>query len=393
MTTRYVLWQNLKRNRLRTALTAVAFALPMAIFVAAISLVSALIEMGKANERQLRLAVHHRTTIVNLLPEATRRRIAGLDPQQQRLTAVCGMRWFGGKVPDTQNTLTSLAADADTFPIVYSDAEMTADDIEAWARERRACVAGFAVAARYGWKQGDRLVLVSTVPPYLELEFRVVKIVTNKTQANYFYFRRDYLTESLQQALPGSADQSSRCNIFWVKCNSAADLHSLQAEIDALFANTPDETKSEDENAFGANFTQAAGDIPGLMQAMAMVVVFVIALVAGNTMMMSFRERTCELAVFKAMGFQARRVFLIVLAESLMLALLGSLLGVVPTALLLWRFPIRGLGFGPISALEISPFAVIGSLAMALMIGLAAGLWPAYQAVKLRTVDALRRVA
>ncbi|HEY3245264.1 MAG TPA: ABC transporter permease [Phycisphaerae bacterium] len=393
MTTRYVLWQNLLRNPLRTILTAVAFALPMAIFVAAISLVSALIEMGKANERQLRLAVHHKTTIVNLLPEAVRRRVEGLDPQHQRLTAVCGMRWFGGKVPDTQNTLTSLAADPDTFPLVYSDADMTPDETAAWNRDRRACVLGFAIAERYRWKSGDRIVLVSTVPPYLQLEFYVAKVMTAKTQANYFYFRRDYLTESLKEALPGLADAASRCNIFWIKCNSAADLHSLQGEIDALFANTPDETKSEDENAFGANFTQAAGDIPGLMRAMAMVVVFVIALVAGNTMMMSFRERTRELAVFKAIGFQSRRVFFIVLAESLLLALLGSLLGVVPVSALLWFFPVRGLGFGPISALEISPFAVIGSLAMAMMIGLAAGLWPAYQAVRLRTVDALRRVA
>ena len=136
--------------------------------------------------------------------------------------------------------------------------------------------------------------------------------MTEPERASEFYFRRDYLDEALKSA--GMPDPA--VHMFWVKCTSAEALRSLQKEIDALFANTPDETKSEDENAFIANFTQALGDIPGLMQAMAIVVVFIVALVAGNTMMMSFRERTRELAVFKAIGFQSRRVFFIVLAES-----------------------------------------------------------------------------
>jgi len=167
----------------------------------------------------------------------------------------------------------------------------------------------------------------------------------------------------------------------------------LQTRIDQAFANSPEETKSEDENAFAANFTQAGGDIPGLMQAMAIVVVCIIALVAGNTMMMSFRERIRELAVFKAIGFQSGRIFTIVLAESAILALIGSLAGVLPTAAILTLVPMRGLRMGPISSVEISPVAVIVSVVIALVVGLAAGLWPAYQAMRLRTVDALRKVA
>jgi putative ABC transport system permease protein len=389
MTLSYILMQNLKRNRMRTVLTTVAFALPMAIFVAAISFVMILQQMADANERELRMAVHHKTTITNMLPEGHRRKIEALDPQRERLVGVCGMRWFGGRVPDTQNTLTSLAADVDTFPIVYSDVGLTAADIEAWQRDRRASIIGYALSERYGWKVGDRIVLESTVPPYLSLEFRVVMVTPNKMRANFFYFRRDYLVDAYDQA--GIAD--ARCNIFWTKCRSAEGMRSLQTQIDALFANSPDETRSVDENAFLANFTQATGDLPGLMRVMAFVVVFVIALVAGNTMMMSFRERTRELAVFKAIGFQSRRVFVIVLAESLLLALIGSLIGVAPTTVLLWKFPPRLFGFGPMSALELSWLAVFGSLAIALAVGLLSGFWPAFQAMRLRTVDALRRVA
>lgn len=383
----YVLMQNLRRNRLRTILTSVAFALPMAVFVFAISFVVVLIQVSKANERELRLAVRNKISLINPMPEGLRGKIEALDPNREKITSVCGMRWFGGRVPDTQNTLTSLAADADSFPVTYPDVGMTADIIEEWKRDRRAAVAGLGPAERHGWKAGDRVVLESTVPPYLNLEFRIVHIITNPERANFFFFRRDYLVESLKEA--GVDD--ARCNSFWVKCNSLEARKEIQDKIDQAFANTPDETKTEDENAFGANFTQAAGNIPGLMQTMSLVVVLIVSMVAGNSMMMSFRERTRELAVFKAIGFHSGRVFRIVLAESLLLATIGSLAGVLPAALALYFFPLRRLNFGPISAITISPAAVIGSLLIALVVGLIAGIIPAWQALRLRSIDALRR--
>lgn len=389
MTITYVLMQNLKRNPLRSALTAAAFALPMAVFVAAISLVVLLADIAARAEKELRLGVRQKTSLTNLLPEGMRRKIEALDPEKKELAAVCGMRWFGGRVPDTQNVLTSLAADPDSFPYVYSDVGMEPEDVTKWMADKTACVVGKGAAADYGWKLGDRLTLESTVPPYLKLEFKIVKIMDNEERANVFYFRRDYLEDSLKDA----GLDNPRCNIFWVKCKSAAGLRELQVRIDDSFKNTPEETKSEDENAFAANFTQAGGNIPGLMQAMAIVVVFIIALVAGNTMMMSFRERMTELAIFKAIGFQSRRVFAIVLAESAMLALIGALAGVLPMAAVLTWFPVSGLRMGPISGFEVSPVAVVASIIIALIVGIAAGLWPAFQALRLRTVDALRKVA
>jgi len=381
--------QNLRRNRTRTALTILAFALPMAVFVAAISFVTALHTLHTNNEKELRLGVHNKQRLTSTLPSGYRRKIESLDTDGTRLRAVCGMRWYGGRVPNTQNTLTSLAADGDTFPIVYSDLEMTPEEVIAWKRERTAAVTGIGPATTYGWKVGDRVTLDSSVPPYLSLEFKIIKIVPKAERGNIFYFRRDYLQASREQV--GLLDD--RCHIFWVKCNSVAAMRSLQREIDEHFAGSPDETKSEDENAFGANFTQALGDIPGLMEALAGVIVAIIALVAGNTMMMSFRERTRELAIFKALGFHRGRVFALVLSESTLLALLGAIIGIVPTAGFFWISPLRIPRMGPISQLEISPLAIGGALSIALLVGIAAGFWPAYQAMKLKTVDALRRVA
>jgi putative ABC transport system permease protein len=383
----YVLLQNLRRNRLRSVLTGIAFALPMGIFVAAISMVVALIQISAANEKELRLATHHKTTIINMLPEAHRQRIEALDPDRKRLRAVCGMRWFGGRIPNTPTTIQSLAADADTFPIVYSDAGMTPADVEAWQKDRTACVAGVGVAENNGWKLGQRINLKSSVPPYLELEFHIVKLMTTESRQNVVYFRRDYLTEKYKE----TGEESPLCNIFWIKCNSVEGMRSLQEEIDKSFANSPNETKSEDELAFAAGFVQASGNIPGLMQAIAIVVVVIIAMVAGNSMMMSFRERTRELAVFKAIGFPRWRIFSLVMGESILLAMAGALVGIVPTAIGLTLFPLRKFNFLPIASLQVSTVALVASMSIALVVGILAGLWPSYQALRLSTVNALRR--
>jgi len=393
MTLTYVLMQNLKRNPLRTALTAIAFAFPMAVFVAAIAFVVAMVRLSQANAQELRLVVRHKATLTNYLPEGNRRKIEALDPDRTRLKAICGMRWFGGRVPDSKIALTNLAVDPDTFPIVYSDLAMTEDETALWHRERRAAVIGSLPASAYGWKVGDRVTLNSTVPPYLSLEFQIVCISPNPVRANFFFFRRDYLDESLVQINA----PSGRVNTFWIKCTSVEAIRSLQQQIDAMFANSPDETKSEDENAFVAGFIQATGDIPALMQAMAIVVVFIVALIAGNAMMMSFRERVRELAVFKAIGFPSLRVFFIVITESLMLALFGAMLGVVPASVLLLIFPGQELaklfGVPIINQLRLSWPAVVGALAIAAFVGLVAGFWPAWQALRLKTVDAIRHVA
>ena len=388
MTISYVMIQNLRRNPLRTCLTAVAFALPMGVFVGAISMVMALVKISKANAQELRLATHHKTTIINMLPEGTRTKIESLDPDKKRLRAVCGMRWFGGKLPNSPTVIQSLGADPDTFPIVYSEAELSPAEVEAWKRDRQACVIGYGIAETNHWIVGSRIALKGTVPPYLELEFHVVKVMPAPSRAQVLYLRRDYFAEQLKAANVGNYGD---CNIFWVKCNNIEAIRSLQDEIDGMFANSPNETKSEDENAFAAGFMQAMGNIPGLMQAMAIVVVVIIALVAGNTMMMSFRERTREIAVFKAIGFRSGRVFSIVLGESMLMAMVGAIMGIVPTAVLLALFPVRKLGFLPIAALEVSPMAIAVSLIIALLVGIAAGAWPAYQALRLNTVNALRR--
>lgn len=392
MTLSYVLMQNLRRNPLRTSLTVVSFALPMAIFVAAISLVVGFAQAGAQNARGLRLAVRHKVTLTNYLPERMRREIEGLDPEHTRILGVCGFRWFGGRVENAPSVVQSLGVDPDTFVDVFSELNFTPDERELWQRDRTAAIVGEWPAAQYGWRVGQRIRLRSTVPPNLDLEFNVIKIVSVSGRKAALHFRRDYFEDSLRAA----GVDAPACNLFWVKTADLAALQALPREIDALFANSPNETRTDDENAFGATFLQASGNLPGLMQMMAVVVLVIVALVSGNTMMMSFRERTRELAVFKALGFQSYRVFLIVLGESLTLALLGTAIGVgavVPVLLTLKANPPAWMPVFALGVFEVSGVAVAASFVIATLVGLAAGLWPAIQALRLRPVQALRTVA
>ncbi len=388
MTLAWLVMQNLRRNRVRTALTAIAFALPMGIVVLALSLVVDMATKFKGLERELRLAVHSKITLMNFLPDGVRRQIEDLDRGHARLQAVCGMRWFGGRVPDSQLVLQALASDKDTLPVVYDNLALAEEELAAWEKQKDAAIPAKGIAEQMHWKVGDRVRLESTIPPYMNLDFTIIKIWETSPFPTTFYFRRDYLADSFErQGFTGAG-----CNVFWVKCADAAALRSLQTEIDALFANTPDPTKSEDESAFVAFFMQAIGDLPGLLRTIALVVVFIIALVAGNTMMMSFRERMRELAVFKAIGFQARRVFTIVLGESVLLALAGSLIGILPVWAILALAPRRWLTFRAFSAPEPSPAALAAALGIGLAVGVLAGAWPAWQALRLRTTRALRTV-
>ncbi|MBI5865982.1 MAG: ABC transporter permease [Planctomycetes bacterium] len=388
MTLSYVLMQNLRRNRLRTGLTIASFALPMAVFVVAISLVALFVRTGINAQREMRVAVRSKVSLPTLLPEGHRRKIEELDPNHQRIRAVCGFRWFGGKVPGSDEGVQALGCDADTFPTVFNELGWTEDEAARFQKERRAAVVGAQLASKYHWRVGERFTLNSNIPPYMSLEFVLVKLLPQPERAAAVYFRRDYMEESLRAQGPSQAGS----NVYWVKCENAAALQQIKQEIDGLFANTPDETDSVDESAFFATFQQALGDIPGLMQTMAIVVVCIMGLVAGNTMMMSFRERGRELAIFKAMGFQSGRICLIVLAESVLLALLGSLAGIVPIGLWLYFNPLS-VRMGPIGRIEFSPYAVLVALVIALFVGVAAGIVPAWNALRLRTVDALRRVA
>jgi putative ABC transport system permease protein len=398
--------KNLTRNWVRTGLTVAAVALPMALFLLTTALKDVLDDVLIKAQKELRLGVHNRVSIINPLREGMRRDIEALDPDGKSITtetlpdgqvvkAVCGMKWFGGQIKDVPGVIPALAGDKDTWFLVYSDYELSAEEKQAWLANKTAAVVGHNTAEKFGWKEGQKIRMSSAIPPYLEMEFTVIKVAYKGRDPNVVYFRRDYLDDALKEKLPqrdwDTAAGPGKVNIFWVKCKDGDTLTRFGQKIDELFANSPDETKSEDESTFIAGFIKAGGDFPGKLQIVSYVVLIAIVLVVANTMSLAFRERTRELAAFKALGFPNWWVMRSVVSESVAVTTVGGLLGIVPVylacKLLVLKLPIPGMG-----RIVVPDKTAVTAVVVVLIVGLLAGILPAWQATRLKVVDALRKV-
>jgi putative ABC transport system permease protein len=386
--------KNLLRNKLRTVLTLAAVALPMAMFAGASAVRQTMDDAFARAARELRLGVIQKVSLINLLPQSMRREIEAMDPARTLITAVCAVRWFGGQVPDVQYAFPSLAADADTFPIVYSDYGLEGRSLADWHKYKNAAIVGITTAQRLGWNEDQEVELKSTVPPYLSLRFRLVKVTSTGMNPAVFYFRRDYLDDALEEAekKQGRSYGSGRVNIHWIKCRDASRMTELGEKVDRRFANTPDETKTQDESTFFASFIKAMGDIPTTVQYISAAVGIAVVMVVANTMSLGFRERTRETAVLRALGFPGSWVSRLVILESLMLVMIGATIGMIPTYLVLRYLPLA-ISVGPLTRITMSPDALGVGFVIAAVIAVPAGAVPAYQALRLRAADALRKVA
>ncbi len=381
-------WHNLYRNPLRTSLTIFAVATPLLVYVIAMSIVRNIDMALDQSYQEMRLAVVQKTSIINPLPLGHRRKIEGLDPGGQRITSVCGMRWFGGRVPGTQTENYFIAADVDTVPRTYPEFGLTSEEIERWNREKRAAIVGRAPAAQYGWKIGDVITLESTVPPFVSLELVVVAIPYNVVDSETSFMRFDYLNETVK-AMNMRSDFAS---FFFVKCASRADLEYFRDKIDELFAHTPYETKTQDEKSFVESFLAAQFDMPKRLRTLSLVVVAVAVMAAANTMLMSFRDRIGEYAIFKSLGFSPTAVAVLLLSESLILATIGGVFGAgAPYAAFRWT-PLADYRIPFIGLLNIQEALLGEAMCVAVIVGLLAAIVPTVRVIRLQVVEALGRI-
>jgi putative ABC transport system permease protein len=382
------LWRNLTRNRRRTILTCAAVALPIMVYVLSMGVVDGFNRFLDNSAKQLRIAVTQKTSIVNPLPAGHRRKIEGLDPTQQRLLAVCGLAWIGGKRDNDPTPLSSMAVDADTFIRAFPEERLTKEEIEAWNKDRQAIVIGRGTAGEMGWKPGDRITIRPSVPPYESMEFHVISTAQNAEDHVTNFFRRDYLEEVRKKA--GSPE--GMVSFFFVKCASKADLDHYRAEIDKLFAGSLDETKSQDEKTFMNEFITQQFDLPKNLRLLAVLTVFVAIMAAANTMSMNFRDRTNEVATLRSLGFSGGFAFAMIQTESLLLCAIGGVIGAVTPYILFMHTPLKNFKVPLIQTLEIQPAVCLRAIMIALVIGVIAAIWPSWLALRMKVVSALRNL-
>ncbi len=379
-----LVWSNLKRKKVRTFFTLLSILVAFVLF-GYLAAIRKAFSMGVDVVGVDRLLVVHKVSIIQPLPISYRERIAAMPG----IEAVSFQSWFGGIYQDPKNFFGQMAVETDTFLDLYPEFVLPEEQKKAWLADRTGAIVGRVTADRFGWKVGDRIPIQATIYRRKDgsraWEFNLSGIYEGEkkgTDTSNFFFHYDYLKEA-------SAGDIGWVGWYIIRIADPARSGEIAERIDTLFANSPAETKTQTEKAFAQSFANQIGDIGRIITAVLSAVFFTILLVAGNTMAQSVRERTGELAVLKTLGFTRGQVLAMVLLEACVISVLGGLLGLGfawlaiqagdPTngALPVFYLPGRDLTLG---------------IVLTVVLGLVTGFLPATQAMRLRIVDALRRV-
>ena len=382
-----LIFKNAFRKKTRTLLTVGSIVLPLLVICLMGTFLKALEAPDpKTTHGSFRLVVRHRVSLTSILPAAYEEKVRQLPGVE----AVSDFNFFGGRYRDggARNIFIRFAVDPGTFLEVFDDAEIVEGSTRDWLQDRTGCLVGTNLAAKYGWKLGDRVVLVGDIfPMTLELTIRAIYYLENGTSATLFFDRR--IIDERFASFKGSVFT------IWIKAKDAAASERLGPMIDALFENSPYPTKTETENAFRNGMVSMLGNVKLLLTSIGAIIVAVILLIAGNTMAMAARERITEIAVFRTLGFQKSTILALVLGESVLIAIAGGAFGIL---LFVAAEPSlkRQLLLTPMSSIaatiRVYPEVLTLAFALAVGIGVLAGLVPALRSASRSIVDGLRQV-
>ena len=382
-----IVWRNLLRRKFRTFFTMGAIFFAFLLFGVLMAIRSAF-SMGVEMAGQGRLMVIDKVSIINPLPASYESQIRQIDG----VTDITHSNWFGGYYQDVRNQFATFATDPESWLRVYpKEFELPEDQKKAWFADRTGAIVGADTAKKYGWKVGQRVPIQGTIyrrPDGGPWEFTIDGIYDSSIKGadkTNLLFHYQYLRETI----PEQSGMRDRYNWYVFTVADPDRAPQIAAKIDAMFANSPSETKTNTEKAFVADWAKQVGDIGKIMMWIVAMAMFTILLVAGNTMAQAIRERTNELAVLKTLGFGDGRILSLVLLESVFIAFVGGGLGLALsyTFITVVGDPTHGL----LPAFYFPTSQVVFGIALVTVLGLGSGFLPAWQASRLRIVDALRR--
>jgi putative ABC transport system permease protein len=380
-----LIWKNLRRHKLRSFLTLTGITIAVLAF-GVLRTVDSAWNAGVAASAADRLVTVHSVSFIYPLPLAYRSRIEKIPGVE----TVSWANWFSGIYIDESNFFARLAVDPATFFKVYPEFIASDEAVAELAKQRNGAIIGAGIAEKYKLKVGDIMPIEGDIYPG-HWEMKVVGIYRGRdegTDQTQMLFNWEYLNQSLLQTQPTRAGM-----VGWyvVDIANAADRTRISNEIDALFANSPAETKTQTEKEFQQSFVSMSSAILTAINIVSIVIVGIILLVLSNTMIMTARERFREFAVLKTLGFSAFHLTGLIGGESMLIAGLGSAAGIALT------FPIsavieKGLPSGWFPVFNVEP-ATLGWAALAAFVaGVVAAAVPVVRTLRTSIVDGLRQV-
>jgi putative ABC transport system permease protein len=384
--------KHLRKNWIRTLSTVLAMAVCIFLICTLQTVVDAVnygLHLGNAS----RLVTRHYVSLVFDLPNTYEAKIAAV-PGVQNVTIVT---WFGGIYRgDMKYFFPNLAVEPEKFLQIYPEVMLPEEQKQAWFHDVRGCIVGRKLAEKWGWKVGDIIQLESFIPPYRvgkPFEFVVDGIFDTDmvkypaTDLTAMYFQYKYLYETIKPRLS--------VGTLTEMIDDPQNAGRISKAIDAEFENSDTQTKTETEQAFRASFIAMAGNLALLLNGIGLAVAFTILLVTANTMSIAVRERQQEIGVLKTLGFPSGLVMALILAEALLLGVMGGVLGLFFASgaiKALPSLPYIGDVVRQFPGLGLSPKIVSYGIGVALLLGLLAGFVPALLAYRARITEVLRQV-
>jgi len=378
--TRFVT-KNAFRNKRRSILTVLSIAFSLLLLTLMMTIWRAFyLDAGSAESAE-RLVVRHRVSLTFLLPGFYREKIRAVPA----VVAVVPVSWFQGTYRDQkpENFFARFGTDPDEFFKVFRDIEMPEDQIRAWQRDRQGVIVDDTLAKKYGWKLGDRIFIQGDIYP-VDLELNVRGIFHSNPDNKSVYFNAKYVEEAVSWF-------KGQAGTFSILAASPGDVSRIVSTVDDMFRNSPQPTKSESEKAFGLEFVAMMGNVKAFILMICSAVVFATLLVSANTMAMSIRERTREVAVLKTLGFTRQSVLGLFVSEAVALALVGGLIG-FGLGWMMVCLSTHSKQFISFFPLKVTLGMWVLAMLTAGLVGLVSAVLPSYHASKVNIVEGLRHI-
>ena len=381
----HLIWAALFRRKARTILTLVSIIAAFLLFGMLDAVRTSFNQAGQSANGAQRLQTGSKLSFIQTLPQSLEAQIA----QVPGVKMVTYANWFGGAYQDPHNQVFSFAVEPNYIDL-YPEIEVSPAERKAFDETRTGVLVGEKLAQRFNWKVGDKIPLQSTIFPNREgsknWTFDIVGIMHSKDKkAGGFY---DQLL-LLHWKYFDETTPFNRGTVGWyvTRVTDVNQADRVAKAIDAISANSDHETRTQTEQAATANWMKQLADIGLIVGSIMGAVFFTLLLLSGNTMMQAVRERTSELAVLKTIGFSNHSVLAMVLAESVLLLLLGGCIGLGLATLII---PTISAGSGGMLNLgAVSGSSWLLGIVLMVLIGLLVGALPALRAMHLNIVDAL----